>query len=73
MTGVMQWPIVAAVGGTALVLDQLKPGTPKPDKSGSGEKAVPAVPAGSAAEAAAPVPVAKAAPRRRASTKPPSS
>ena len=38
VTGVVQWPIVAAVGGTALVLDQLKLGT-TPDTPGTGAQA----------------------------------
>ncbi|MDV7088307.1 hypothetical protein GXW84_42250 [Rhodococcus sp. IEGM 248] len=52
VTGVVQWPIVAAVGGTALVLDQLKLGT-RPDKQGTGE---PSTGPGTAAEAKTPTP-----------------
>ncbi|PQP18991.1 hypothetical protein [Rhodococcus opacus] len=88
VTGVVQWPIVAAVGGTALVLDQLKLGT-KPDKQGTGGKstgpgattgvgakaaAVSATPAGTAAEAKIPTPAGKPVRGRRTPAKtPPSS
>ena len=46
-TGVVQRPIVAAVGGTALVLDQLELGT-RPEQQGTGE---PSTEPGTAAEA----------------------
>ncbi|MDI9973844.1 hypothetical protein [Rhodococcus sp. IEGM 1307] len=70
VTGVVQWPIVAAVGGTALVLDQLKLGT-RPDKQGTGE---PSTGPGTAAEAKTPTPAAKPVRGRRTPAKtPPSS
>ncbi|MFC9763261.1 hypothetical protein [Rhodococcus jostii] len=88
VTGVVQWPIVAAVGGTALVLDQLKLGT-KPDRPRAGEQstgpgattgaeanaaAASAAPAGSAAEVKTPTPAGKPVRGRRTPAKtPPSS
>ena len=63
VTGVVRWPIVAAVGGTALVLDQLKLGT-TPDTPGTGAQATgtPATPgAGATATAVSAPPAATAA------------
>ncbi|MBC2640200.1 MULTISPECIES: hypothetical protein [unclassified Rhodococcus (in: high G+C Gram-positive bacteria)] len=61
LSGVVQWPVVAAVGGTALVLDQLKPGTPKPGTSGTENDASATA---SEAKAIAPAPEAKVVTRR---------
>ena len=85
VTGVVQWPIVAAVGGAALVLDQLKLGTkpdkPKSDQQSTGTPATPgagakaaevsAAPAGTAAEALTPAPAPKAVRGRRTPAKTP--
>lgn len=82
VTGVVQWPIVAAVGGAALVLDQLKLGT-RTDTPRTGERAtggtksgagvpvaaVSALPAGTAADARPPAPAGKAARGRRTPSK----
>lgn len=79
-TGVVQWPIVAAVGGTALVFDQLKPRTSRQNKPGtsdttSGAGAPTAAPDGAASTTTAPVSTApvpaasKAAPKRRTAAK----
>ena len=88
VTGVVRWPIVAAVGGTALVLDQLKLGT-TPDTPGTGAQAtgtpatpgagatataVSAPPAATAAVAKTPAPAGKSSTRRPTPAKtPPSS
>jgi hypothetical protein len=83
LTGVVQWPIVAAVGGTALVLDQLKPrtksdtpksaqqltGTPATPGAGAKAAAVSAAPAGTAAESITPAPARKAVRGRRTPAK----
>ncbi|MDH6291891.1 hypothetical protein [Rhodococcus opacus] len=85
-SGVVQWPIVAAVGGTALVLDQLRPGTSRHEKPGTrdttpGAEPSTAAPTGEAtststalapAPETAPVPARKAAPKRRTAAKKPS-
>ncbi|EID79868.1 MULTISPECIES: hypothetical protein [Rhodococcus] len=83
-TGVVQWPIVAAVGGTALVLDQLQPGTSRHEKPGTSDTTsgadapTAATSAGAASETTtlaptpetAPVPAApKASPKRRTTAK----
>ncbi|MGW4339376.1 hypothetical protein ACWEK5_42300 [Rhodococcus koreensis] len=83
VTGVVQWPIVAAVGGTALVLEQLKPRT-KPDTPGTGTPATPDAgakpaalsvpPTGALTVAKTPAPARKSPTRRRTPAKtPPSS
>ncbi|WAM15472.1 MULTISPECIES: hypothetical protein [Rhodococcus] len=81
LTGVVRWPIVAAVGGTALVLEQLELGT-RPDEPGIGEQstgagakaaAASAVPAAPAAEANTPTPAGKAVRGRRTPAKTPPS
>jgi hypothetical protein len=87
LTGVVQWPIVAAVGGAAVVLDQLKLGT-KQDEPRAGEQstgpgattdtgakagAISAAPAGTVAGAKTPAPAAKAVRGRRRSAKTPPS
>ncbi|GAF45463.1 hypothetical protein [Rhodococcus wratislaviensis] len=75
VTGVVQWPIVAAVGGTALILDQLKLGT-TPDKPRTGEQstgpgtttdtgAKPAAVSAAPAEAKTPTPAGRAVRGRR--------
>ncbi|MFC9556633.1 hypothetical protein ACFTWF_38080 [Rhodococcus sp. NPDC056960] len=63
LSGVVQWPVVAAVGGTALVLDQLKPGAPKPETSGT-ENDASATNSGSETKAIVPAPAAKVVTRR---------
>ncbi|MDF3312755.1 hypothetical protein P3H15_48350 [Rhodococcus sp. T2V] len=70
-TGVVQWPIAAAVGGTALVLDQLKSGTSGQQKPGNGTtSSVGASPATSAAPKRRTA--AKPASKHRTAAKPPS-
>ncbi|MFC9356541.1 hypothetical protein ACFTZB_08155 [Rhodococcus sp. NPDC057014] len=82
-TGVVQWPIMAAVGGTALVLDRLQPRTSPQNKPGtsattSGADAPATGTVGAASTTTppaptpktAPVPAAsKAAPKRRTAAK----
>ena len=82
-TGVVQWPIVAAVGGTALVLEQLKPRTSPQNKPGTSATTAGADAPATATEGpastttalartpeTAPVPAAsKAAPKRRTAAK----
>ena len=70
-TGVVQWPIVAAIGGTALVLDQLKPSPTRQEKPGirdetahAGAASTAAASAGAASETKAPAPVPVEAPQR---------
>ncbi|MFD7008447.1 hypothetical protein [Rhodococcus jostii] len=84
-TGVVQWPIVAAVGGTVLVLDQLGPGTSRQDKAGTSDTTSGAdtstatVSAGTGSSTTAqapapdtapvPIPEPKATPKRRTAAK----
>lgn len=70
VTGVVQWPVVAAVGGAVLVLDQFAPAASKTDTPRTGVKPTDAAaltPAGAGAAGAPSSAGAKSTPGRGAS------